>query len=258
MFIADKNFPWSSKYNPESDKPFIMSRSKIDLYLRCKRCAYLDMRLGIKGPKPFPYNLNSRIDYLLKVEHDIAREKKGKTKYLEECNIDAIPYSHPELDVWREPFKAARYHHNQTNIVVAGSVDDLWEDNESKKIHIVDYKSTHTENFEKLKNFDAPYLIGYKRQAEIYAWILSKLGLDIHQTSYFLYVNATLEQETFNNKLDFEYALIPYEMRDFSWVEDTIIEIKNFLETNKIPAATNDCELCKYMHKFFEFIKKKN
>ena len=126
------------------------------------------------------------------------------------------------------------------------------------KHYIVDYKSTHTENFERLKNFDAPYLIGYKRQAEIYAWILSKLGLDIHQTSYFLYVNATLEEETFNNKLDFEYALIPYEMRDFNWVEDTIIEIKNFLETNKIPAATNDCELCKYMHKFFEFIKKKN
>ena len=47
-----------------------------------------------------------------------------------------------------------------------------------------------------------------------------------HQTSYFLYVNATLEQETFNNKLDFEYALIPYEMRDFNWVEDTITEIK--------------------------------
>ena len=47
-------------------------------------------------------------------------------------------------------------------------------------------------------------------------------------------------------------------MRDFNWVEGTIIEIKNFLETNKIPAATNDCELCKYMHKFFEFIKKKS
>ena len=72
----DKNFPWSSKYFPESKNPFIMSRSKIDLYLRCKRCAYLDMRLGIKGPKPFPYNLNSRIDTLLKKEHDIARNKK--------------------------------------------------------------------------------------------------------------------------------------------------------------------------------------
>ena len=85
MFFIDKKFPWSSKYNPESKAPFIMSRSKIDLYLKCKRCAYLDMRLGIKAPKPFPYNLNSRIDTLLKVEHDIAREKKIKTKYLKNC-----------------------------------------------------------------------------------------------------------------------------------------------------------------------------
>ena len=55
-----------------------MSRSKIDLYLRCKRCAYLDMRLQIKGPKPFPYNLNSRIDTLLKNEFDVARKNKAR------------------------------------------------------------------------------------------------------------------------------------------------------------------------------------
>ena len=71
----DKNFPWSIKYDPSSEKPFIMSRSKIDLYLKCKRCAYLDMRLGIKAPKPFPYNLNSRIDTLLKNEFDKIKNK---------------------------------------------------------------------------------------------------------------------------------------------------------------------------------------
>ena len=254
----DKNFPWSSRYIPESKSPFVMSRSKIDLYLKCKRCSYLDMRLGIKAPKPFPYNLNSRIDALLKNEHDLARTKKIKTKYLEEADIHAIPYSHPELNVWREPFKAARYHHKATNIVVAGSVDDLWENLDTKKIHIVDYKSTHTDKFDKLKSFDAPYLIGYKRQAEIYSWILSKLGLDIDQRSYFFYVNAKLKQEIFDNNLEFEYAIIPYDMNDFNWVEKTIIEIKNFLETDKIPSSNQDCALCKYMHNFFEFIKKKN
>ena len=254
----DKNFPWSSKYFPGSKSPFIMSRSKIDLFLKCKRCAYLDMRLGIKRPKPFPYNLNSRIDTLLKNEHDLARTKKIKTKYLEEANINAIPYFHPKLDVWREPFKAARYHHRETNIIVAGSVDDLWENLDSKKIHIVDYKSTHTNKFEKLKSFDASYLIGYKRQAEIYAWILSKLDLDIDQRSYFFYVNAKLKQEIFDNNLEFEYAIIPYDMNDFNWVEKTIIEIKNFLETDKIPSSNQDCDLCKYMHNFFKFINKKN
>ena len=101
-------------------------------------------------------------------------------------------------------------------------------------------------------------MIHNKRQAEIYAWILSKIGLNIHQRSYFFYVNATLKQEIFDNNLEFEYALVPYDMRDFNWVENTIIEIKNFLETNKIPSSNQDCDLCKYMHKFFEFIKKKN
>ena len=175
-----------------------------------------------------------------------------------------IPFDHKDLEKWTNSLHYGlddsyfNTIHKETNIKLGGGIDDIFLNTQTDQIHIVDYKSTHTENFQRLKNFDAPYLIGYKRQAEIYAWILSKLGLDIHQTSYFLYVNATLEQETFNNKLDFEYALIPYEMRDFNWVEDTVIEIKNFLETNKIPAATNDCELCKYMHKFFEFIKKKN
>ena len=223
-----------------------MSRSKIDLYLKCKRCAYLDMRLGIKGPKPFPYNLNSRIDTLLKKEHDIARNKKIKTKYLEETDINAIPFSHPELDVWREPFKAARYHHKETNIVVAGSVDDLWENLDTKKIHIVDYKSTHTDKFDKLKSFEAPYLIGYKRQAEIYSWILSNLGLEIDNTSYFFYVNAKLDQEIFNNSLEFEWSIIPYTTKDYNWVENTLNDIKETLESDIIPEYSENCEYCNY------------
>tara|TARA_B100000287_G_scaffold391391_1_gene403007 strand:+ start:76 stop:723 length:648 start_codon:yes stop_codon:yes gene_type:complete len=215
------------------------------------------MRLQIKGPKPFPYNLNSRIDTLLKNEFDVARKNKEQTVYQKEANINAIPFSHPELDVWREPFKAARFHHKDTNIVIAGSVDDLWENLDTKKIHIVDYKSTHTDKFDMLKSFNAPYLIGYKRQAEIYSWILSKLGLEIDKTSYFFYVNAKPEQEIFDNSLEFEWAIIPYTTKDYNWVENIIVEIKNFLETNKIPSSSQDCDLCKYMSKFFDFIKKK-
>ena len=213
----DKDFPWSFKYFPGSKAPFIISRSKIDLFLRCKRCAYLDMRLGIKGPKPFPYNLNSRIDKLLKNDFDKARIKNEKTKYQKEGKINCIPYNHAELDIWREPFKAARFHHKETNIIVAGSVDDLWQDIDTKKISVVDYKSTFTDKFEKLKKFDAPYLISYKRQVQIYQWILSNLGLDISPTSYFLYVNAKLEQETFEDNLSFEWAIIPYKSDDYRY-----------------------------------------
>ena len=48
-----------------------------------------------------------------------------------------------------------------------------------------DYKSTYNENFERLKKFDAPYLVGYKRQAEIYLWILTSLELNMDPKSFF-------------------------------------------------------------------------
>ena len=67
-----------------------------------------------------------------------------------------------------------------------------------------------------------------------------------------------MKQEIFDKNLEFEYAIIPYDMNDFNWVGNTIIEIKDFLETNKIPSSNLDCDFCKYMHKFFEFIKRKN
>ncbi|EKE12188.1 MAG: hypothetical protein ACD_13C00277G0004, partial [uncultured bacterium] len=34
-------------YEPNSAKSFKLSRSKIDLFLECPRCFYLDRRLGI-------------------------------------------------------------------------------------------------------------------------------------------------------------------------------------------------------------------
>lgn len=53
-------------YDPESPDKFRISRSKVDLFLNCARCFYLDVRLGVKRPAGFPFNLNSAVDALLK------------------------------------------------------------------------------------------------------------------------------------------------------------------------------------------------
>lgn len=37
-------------YDPKSEKPFALSRSKIDDFLKCPRCFYLDRRLGVSKP----------------------------------------------------------------------------------------------------------------------------------------------------------------------------------------------------------------
>ena len=60
-------------YDPGSNQPFKLSRSKIDLFISCSRCFYIDRRLGVGRPPGFPFNLNTAVDTLLKQEFDVHR-----------------------------------------------------------------------------------------------------------------------------------------------------------------------------------------
>jgi len=62
-------------YDPQDSKSFKISRSKIDLFIECPRCFYLDRRLGIGRPPGFPFTLNTAVDALLKQEFDVYRAK---------------------------------------------------------------------------------------------------------------------------------------------------------------------------------------
>lgn len=67
-------------FDPQNKTPFKLSRSKIELFINCPRCFYLDRRLGVGQPPGYPFTLNSAIDKLLKKEFDIHRKNKG-TQY---------------------------------------------------------------------------------------------------------------------------------------------------------------------------------
>ena len=60
-------------YDPKSKMPFKISRSKIDRFVECPRCFYIDRRLGTDRPPGFPFNINSAVDTLLKTEFDTHR-----------------------------------------------------------------------------------------------------------------------------------------------------------------------------------------
>jgi len=112
-------------YNPLAETPFKISRSKIDLFLECPRCFYIDRRLGVGRPPGFPFNLNSAVDTLLKKEFDIHRAGKTKHPLMKAYGIEAVPFQHEKLDEWRENFKGIQYHHEPTNLVVTGAIDDV-------------------------------------------------------------------------------------------------------------------------------------
>src|SRR5438552_10650267 len=92
----------SNLYSKDSPVPFNVSRSKIDLFLECPHCFYLDRKLGISRPDMPGWSLNSAVDTLLKNEFDNFRERKIPHTLMSLYKIDAIPFSHPNLHIWRD------------------------------------------------------------------------------------------------------------------------------------------------------------
>jgi len=232
-------------YSPDSGAPFSISRSKIDFFLECPHCFYLDRKLGVPRPGMPGWSLNNAVDQLLKNEFDLLRKKEESHKLMDEYRINAIPFDHPNLSTWRDDNNrhiGATILHKKTNLIINGIIDDVWVDKKTKELFIVDYKATSTSREISLED---EYKQGYKKQMEIYQWIFRQMGFKVSKTGYFLFANAGKNRPEFDGKLEFETSIISYEGDD-SWVESTIFNIKKCLDSNKIPKAGEKCEYCSF------------
>lgn len=236
----------SNLYDPDSEIPFNVSRSKIDLFLECPHCFYLDRKLGISRPDMPGWSLNSAVDALLKNEFDEFREQKKPHTLMSFYKVDAIPFWHPNLHIWRDDINkkvGASILHKKTNLNVCGIIDDIWQNAKTQELHIVDYKSTSTNGEVSL---DGEYKEGYKRQMEVYQWIFKQLGFNVSNTGYFVYANGIKHHgKIFNGKLEFKTSIIPY-IGDDAWIEPTILEIKECLDSDKVPLPGDRCKYCAY------------
>ncbi len=232
-------------FDPTSDKPYELSRSKLDLLMRCPRCFYLDRRLGIKRPSGAPYTLNNVVDTLLKKEFDIHRVDGSRHPLFDQYGIDAVPFEHEELDTWRDNFKGVRHLHPGTNLILTGAVDDLWVRPVAKKLVVVDYKATGKEATVTALD-DSPWHDGYRRQMEIYQWLLRRNGFDVDDTGYFVYCTGKADRSAFDGKIEFDIAVIPY-VGDDKWVEPLVRKAKRILMADAPPASAKACEYCSYV-----------
>lgn len=230
-------------FSPDSAEPFVVSRSGIDLFVQCPRCFYLDKRLGVARPPGYPFSLNSAVDTLLKKEFDTHRAKGSAHPLMKTYGIDAIPYSHEELDAWRDSLRRGiKYHHEKTNLMLRGGVDDVWV-NPAGELHIVDYKATSKSTE---VNLDAEWQDGYKRQMEIYQWLFRKNNFKVSPIGYFVYCNGNTDKEAFDAKLEFDVKIIPY-TGDDSWVEGVIAKLYKCLVSENVPEPGDDCDYCTYV-----------
>lgn len=231
---------------PGSSEQFKLSRSKLELFIECPRCFYLDQRCGIKRPSGPAFTLNSAVDTLLKKEFDLYRVRGETHPLLKKHGLDMIPANHDDLEKWRHNFTGIQHLHKKTGILVYGSIDDLWI-NTKKEYVVVDYKATSKAG-EILSLDDTSWKEGYQRQMEVYQWLLKQNGHKVSKTGYFVYCNGLKDRERFDGNLEFAITLIPYKGDD-GWVNESVCEVHECLSANKIPEAGEDCEFCAYTNK---------
>jgi hypothetical protein len=231
-----------NRYDPKSDKPFKLSRSKLELFLQCPRCFYLDRRLGV-GRVPGPaFTLNTAVDCLLKREFDAYRAKREPHPLMTRSGVDAVPFTHPDLDRWRENFVGVQYLHSPTNFLLFGAVDDVWVEPDGTLI-VVDYKATSTDREISL---DDKWKQSYKRQMEIYQWLLRRNGFAVSDRGYFVYANGRKDRAAFDGRLEFAMSLIPYDGAD-DWVEEAVTYAHDCLKDDTLSDPVDGCEWCEYV-----------
>jgi len=195
-----------------------------------------------------PFLINSTIDALLKKEFDEYRKLKKPHPYMIESGIDAIPYSHEKLDDWRHTFTGVQVVHEPTNLLIFGAVDDLWVTPKGD-VMVVDYKATAKDK--EITDLDPPggWHDAYRRQMEVYQWLLRGNGLTVSNTGYFVYANGDTAAKVFAGVVKFRVHTFPY-TGDASWVDKTIVDLKVCLDGD-IPAVGNGplghgCDHCQY------------
>jgi hypothetical protein len=227
-----------------------LSRSDIQLFLRCKRCFYNTKKLRIRFDDydNEKYGLEKAAESLLKKEFDFYRKNQKSHPIMKESNA-IRPLKHKKLDGWRTPWTqenrysvgGIQFHNVWENWMVYGGIDDIWL-NDKKELIVVDYKSSTT----------GKLYPTYQQQLEFYAWILKKRNYAVSSIGYLLIYRPITNKSTFDWKLDFEPKLHKMQLDD-SWVQQEISNAIKCLSSDAIPLAGHSafsknkkCNLCDY------------
>ena len=215
-----------------------LSRTKIELSIDCPKCFWLDLNQKIKRPSGPPFTINNAIDYLLKEEFDVHREKKTAHPVMAKYKINAIPFQHEKMSQWRHNFTGVQFEYKPMDFLVYGAVDDIWVNPDGELI-VVDYKATGAKEH---KIYDS-----YRRQLEIYQWLLRQNGFEVSPTGYFVFARVN-KAGGFGNgtaALAFDLFIEPL-VGDDSWVVQGLRNARALLDMKKPPEPSADCDFCNY------------
>lgn len=236
------------RFDPTREEPFEISRSGIDMFIKCPACFWMKIVKGIKFPGMPGFLLNTATDTLLKKDFDNYRAIGKPHPLMEKHGLGhLVPYNHDDFETWTKSLQLGlRTDFDEQNLIVGGGLDDVWHNPETNEIHIVDYKSTASAKNEEgdgLKKvvLEGAYKEGYKRQMDIYSWIMRRNGFNVSKDCYFVYVNGDQHFEDGmllgnpdKGKMMFDVQVIKY-VSDDSWVSNTLADLKSCLLQENCP-----------------------
>ncbi len=235
-------------FDPSRDDPFEVSRSQIESFLKCPACYWMRRRGDIKFPGMPGFLLNTATDTLLKKDFDKYRELGQPHPFMERQGLGhLVPFNHPDFETWTKSLQLGlQTTHEASNLIVGGGLDDVWYDNEKDELFVVDYKSTAGKRNDDLTalekiNLQGIYKQAYRRQMDMYQWILRENGFNVSNTGYFVYVNGDQHFEDGMLDIDqdkanmmFDVQLIKY-VGDDAWVPSALMDLRSCLESDICP-----------------------
>jgi len=217
-----------------------LSRSKIDLFVECPRCLYLDVARGVRRPSGPPFTLNNAVDALMKAEFDTYRAAAKPHPLFEPAGIDAVPFAHPELDRWRHNFTGVRWKDPETGWTLFGAIDDLWLAPAGELI-VADYKATARAEVPTTERLYP----SYQRQMDVYQFLVRRQGFEVSDRGWFVYANGDARIGLFDGVLRFSTTMVPYDGDD-AWVLDAFQRTVATVQSPEVPARGEDCAYCQY------------
>ena len=245
------------RFDKNNNEPYELSRSRIENFVRCKACFYMEQVEGIKFPSIPGFNINEATDVLLKRDFDKYRAIGEPHPFLVANERDfLIPFKHEHFELWTQSLHFGakdrlNFVHAKTNLKVGGGLDDVWLNINTNFLHVVDYKSTSQKSNKGPITLDDFWKASYKRQMDLYVWVLSKKGFHVDDVGYFLYCDGDrFSDYDFLSStmacMNFKMTLIEYQTSD-SWIEPTLNKISDCLHEEKRPGHSDRCEYGKFL-----------
>jgi CRISPR/Cas system-associated exonuclease Cas4 (RecB family) len=227
--------------NPE------ISRTEVELFLECKRCFWLDVRHGIKKPKPnLAGNIGSKYDSRIKNYFDECRKRGETPEEIKNLDPELRLFPEPIINKWRN--NKIGYLYPKSNITFYGKIDDLLM--KGNRLVPLDIKTTIS------RDFQIPE--AYTRQLEFYGYLLEKNGKSLADFGVLYVIRVDIDKDF--QKIKEGKAVI--EVREARKVElnyekwDKILEdLINVYNSEEEPDPAENCEFCQRDKKIMELRK---